>query len=79
MPKFYDNEYSFVKMERLRIYLTNEFKDCTLTCTLVRGRNKQLFPQNAKWTCTSGEGGGGENLPIVDSIKTLTFYLKDWC
>ena len=26
------------------IYLTNEFKCCTFTCTLVRGRNKRLFP-----------------------------------
>ena len=57
MPKFYDNEYSFVKMERLRIYSTNEFKDCTLTCTLVRGGNKQLFPQNAKWGNLGGRGG----------------------
>ena len=70
MLKFYDNEYSFVNMERLRICLTNEFKYCTLTCTLVRGGNKRLFPHSAKWTCTSGERGEGI-LSNVDSIKTL--------
>ena len=67
-------------MERLTIYLTNEFKYCTLTCPLVIGGNKRLFSHSAKWTCTSGEGGGGGEggaiLSIVDSIKTLTFYLK---
>ena len=68
-------------MERLRIYLTNEFKYRTLTCPLVIGGNKGLFSHSAKWTCTSGEGGGGGGaiLSIVDSIKTLTFYLKVWC
>ena len=68
MLKFYENEYSFVKIEKLRIYLTNEFKYCTLTCTLVRGGNKRLFPHTAKWTCSSGRRG---ILSIVDSIKTL--------
>ena len=74
MQKFYDNEYSFVKVERLRIYLTNEFKYCTLTCTLVGGGNKRLFPPHCKMDLYFGEGGGGEEggiLSIVDSIKTL--------
>ena len=70
MQKFYDNEYSFVKVERLRIYLTNEFKYCTLTCTLVGGGNKRLFPPHCKMDLYFGEGGGGI-LSIVDSIKTL--------
>ena len=48
------------------IYLTNEFKCCTFTCTLVRGRNKRLFPHTAYWTCTSGVVQSN-----VDSIKTL--------
>ena len=42
-----------------RIYLTNEFKCCALTRTLVRGRKKRLFPHTAYWTCTSR----------VDSVK----------
>ena len=42
MLKFYENEYGFIKMEELRI--TNEFKYCTLTCTLVRGGNERFFP-----------------------------------
>ena len=59
MLKFYENEYGFfIEVEGLRIYLTNEFKYCTLTCTLVRGRNKRVFPHTAKWTCTSGRGKG---------------------
>ena len=62
MLKFYDNEYSFVNIERLRIYLTNEFKYCTLTCTLVRGGNKPLFPHSVKWTCTSAERGGRDSV-----------------
>ena len=47
-------------MERLRMYLTNEFKYCTLICTLVRGRNKRVFPHTA--TCTSGDGGTGDSV-----------------
>ena len=47
-------------MEVLRIYLTNEFKYCTLTFTLVRGRNKKVFPHTAKWTLHLGGEGGGE-------------------
>ena len=58
MQKFYNNEYSFVKVERLRIYLTNEFKYCTLTCTLVGGGNKRLFPPHCKMDLYFGEGGG---------------------
>ena len=46
----------------------NQFKYCTLTCTLVREGNKRLFPHTAKYTCTSARG---EILSIVDSIKTL--------
>ena len=53
-------------MERLRIYLTNELKYCTLTCTLVRGRNKGLFPHTAYWTVPQGW-----ILSKVDSVKTL--------
>ena len=42
-----------------RIYLTNEFKYCTLTCIVVRGRKTRLFPRTANWTCTS----------VVDSVQ----------
>ena len=71
MLKFYDNEYSFVKMERLRIYLTNELKYCTLTCTLVRGEINDCFPTLQNGLVPRGKGVGGAILSIVDSIKTL--------
>ena len=61
MLKFYDNEYGFIKMQKAENFLTHEFKYCTLTCTLVRGGNKD-FP-----TLQNG---------LVVSIKTLTFHLK---
>ena len=60
MLQFYENEYGFIKMERLRMYLTNEFKYCTLICTLVRGRNKRVFPTLQLVPRGMGGGGGGE-------------------
>ena len=75
MLKFYENEYGFIKMERLRIYLTNEFKYCALTCTLVRGRNKRVFPHTAKWTCASGERGGRDSVHC-GFYQHTNLYLK---
>ena len=79
MQKFYDNEYSFVKVERLRIYLTSEFKYCTLTCTLVGGGNKRLFPPHCKMDLYFGEGGGEGSVHCGFYQDTENFYLKVWC
>ena len=80
MLKFYENECGFIKMERLRIYLTNEFKYCTLTCTLVRGRNKRVFPTLQNGLVPRGRGGGGGGgggiLSIVVLSRHLNLYLK---
>ena len=74
MLQFYENEYGFIKMERLRMYLTNEFKYCTLICTLVRGRNKRVFPHTA--TCTSGDGGGRGDSVHCGFYQDTNLYLK---
>ena len=78
MLKFYDNEYSFVRVERLRIYLTKEFKYCTLTCTLVGGGSKRLFHPHCKMDLYLGEGeeGGRDSAHCGFYQDTKTFYLK---
>ena len=76
MLKLYENEYGFIKMERLRIYLTNEFKYCTLTCTLVRGRNKRVFPTLQNGLVLGVGGGGGEGFCPLWFYQDTNLYLK---
>ena len=61
-------------MERLRIYLTNEFKYCTLTCTLVRGRNKRVFPPHFKMDLYLG--GGGRDSVHCGLYQDTNLHLK---
>ena len=78
MLQFYENEYGFIKMERLRMYLTNEFKYCTLICTLVRGRNKRVFPHTLLVPWASNRLRAGGFLTFV-GMRSLALPETKWC